>query len=104
MIFENQFLEDVLKHDRKEKKIKSLAQVLQGIAIHALLTNRTKNIKSITKGFIEYWIAYNSRCWRISQPRACFYIHIAYQERKKPVYICIGKTPKNATHKGKIYQ
>ncbi|MEG8098951.1 hypothetical protein [Candidatus Liberibacter brunswickensis] len=100
MVFENQFLEDILKQDKKEKKIKSLAHILQGIAIHAILSNRTKNIKSITKGLIEYWIAYNSRAWRMSQPKSSLNIHITSADTKYPISIHIGSAQKSAKSQG----
>ncbi|MGZ9594531.1 MAG: hypothetical protein ACXX52_02745, partial [Candidatus Liberibacter asiaticus] len=76
MLFDNQFIENILKEDREDNNIKSLAQ-LQRIAIRTVLANRTKNIKSITKEFMEYWIAHSSRAWRTSKPRTYLNLHIA---------------------------
>lgn len=95
MAFDNQFLENILKKSRKENLNKSLSQALQGIALHAILANRTRNIKSITKEFIEYWMTYNSRAWRSSQARASLNIHISSRGKKVPIYISLGNIEKN---------
>lgn len=90
MARDNYFLENFINANRKKNNLKPIVQVLQEIAIRTIVANRKQNIKSITKEFIESWIASNARACRIGQPRTNLKVHVAYRENIIPILIHIG--------------
>ncbi|AHA27625.1 hypothetical protein [Candidatus Liberibacter americanus] len=90
MTRETYFFENSI--NRNKNKLKPLVQVMQEIAIRTIAANRKQNIKSITREFIESWIAYNSRAYRIGQPRTNLKIQVAYRKNMIPILINIGNT------------
>ncbi|MBY7649178.1 MAG: hypothetical protein C4617_01475 [Candidatus Liberibacter europaeus] len=95
MKLENYFLENFINENKKASKLRPMAQIFHEIALHAIMSNRKQTIKSITREFIESWMTYNSRAWRISQPRTNLNINISSRESTIPVLIHIGNIKQN---------
>ncbi|MBL0848841.1 MAG: hypothetical protein EU981_01885 [Candidatus Liberibacter ctenarytainae] len=98
----NYYSENILNKNRKIRNVKPLIQIFQEIVMRAIVTNRQKNIKSMTREFIESWMAYNSRAWRINQPRTYVRIHLSIHKNSLPVLIHIGNIQNRKTKNEKI--